>query len=74
MKKITFTQQEELAGYYDTAATHFGGDAVMKVEEKYFKDNKLGYLDWLKKASVKIGKSNETLKIVGKRVTEWYKK
>jgi len=71
--KLTFKQQEELAGYYDTAACHFGGDAVMNVEQKYFKDNKLGYLEWLKKAALKVRTSNYTLKVVGKRITEWYK-
>jgi hypothetical protein len=71
--KLTNEQTDKLNGFYDTASCHFGGDAVLKVEEKYFKEDKLGYLNWLEKATNKIEKSNYTLKIVGKRITEWYK-
>jgi hypothetical protein len=68
--KLTDEQMDKLNGCYDTAALHFGGDAVLKVEEKYFKEDKLGYLNWLERAAKKINKSNYTQKIVGKRVVD----
>jgi len=70
--KLTYEQQTELAGYYDDCASYFGGDPIIKVEEKYFKGDKLGYLNWLKRVSTKIKKDvffGSTFKLYGKNIT-----
>lgn len=72
--KLTYEQQTELVGYYDTCANYFGGDPVIEVENKYFSKDKLGYLDWLKRTSKRISRAGcfgDTYKIVGKSLTRY---
>ena len=69
--KMNYKEQTELAGYYDTCASYFGGDPVMEVENKYFKNNKVGFMNWLKKTSKKIEEPS-WFKIKGKTITHSY--
>jgi hypothetical protein len=49
--KLNQEQQQEYLGLYDELAVYFGGDPVIAVEEKYYKNDKMGYLTWLRNTS-----------------------
>ncbi len=49
--KLTYEQQEEFLGLYDELASYFGGDPIVEVEKKYYQNDKIGYLTWMRNTS-----------------------
>jgi hypothetical protein len=43
--KLTSEQNNLFAGYYDTLAIYFGGDAIHNLWENYFKGDQLAFLN-----------------------------
>jgi hypothetical protein len=67
--KLTPQEQEQFVASYDTLALYFGGDAVMNVKNKFYQEDKKGFLDWLIKAEKRLsqaGKYVNGLTIKGK--------
>tara|TARA_R110000823_G_scaffold302859_1_gene424143 strand:+ start:1702 stop:1947 length:246 start_codon:yes stop_codon:yes gene_type:complete len=77
--KLTKEQQEEFLGAYDTLASYFGGDPIVAVEEKYYQNDKLGYLTWMRNTLRNLKSKTRNalyceIKMGSKKITSYYSK
>ena len=71
---MNYTEQVEFVGLYDELAVYFGGEPIIAVEQNYYQNDKVGFLEWMRRTSKKLRmRSNQgaTLELVGKNITTY---
>lgn len=73
-RTLDYTEQVEFVGLYDELAVYFGGDPIISVEENYYQNDKLGFLEWMRRTSKKLRmrtKQGVWVELVGKNITTY---
>jgi len=73
-RNLDYTQQVEFTELYDELAIYFGGDPIVSVEETYYPNDGLGFLDWMRRTTKKLRmrtKAGAWVNLVGKNITTY---